>query len=124
MPKYFCVFESVLLWKDPLNNFLKRDLTFNPDGILDGARSIAFAGTYAYICCDAGLVVVIDADSAQPDSLVTALPAGEHVELKIDASAAQAALDASGQRLVLAAGAAEEVVEQIVETLRRAGRLS
>ncbi len=76
------------------------------------------------ILLDAGLVVVIDADSAQPDSLVTALPAGEHVELKIDASAAQAALDASGQRLVLAAGAAEEVVEQIVETLRRAGRLS
>jgi bifunctional enzyme CysN/CysC len=76
------------------------------------------------ILLDAGLVVVIDADSAQPDSLVTALPAGEHVELKIDAGAAQAALDASGQRLVLAAGAAEEVVEQIVETLRRAGRLS
>ncbi|WP_430434129.1 sulfate adenylyltransferase subunit CysN [Methyloversatilis sp.] len=76
------------------------------------------------ILLDAGLVVVIDADSAQPESLVTALAAGEHVELKIDAGAAQAALDASGQRLVLAAGATEEVVEQIVETLRRAGRLS
>ncbi|WP_019918130.1 sulfate adenylyltransferase subunit CysN [Methyloversatilis discipulorum] len=78
----------------------------------------------AGILLDAGLVVVIDADSAQPDSLVAALPAGEHVELKIDAAAAQAALDASGTRLALAAGAAEEMVEQIVETLRRAGRLS
>ena len=78
----------------------------------------------AGILLDAGLVVVIDADSAQPDSLIAALPAGEQVELQIDAAAAQAALDASGQRLVLAPGAAEEVVEQIVETLRRAGRLS
>ncbi|MDY0055822.1 MAG: sulfate adenylyltransferase subunit CysN [Methyloversatilis sp.] len=78
----------------------------------------------AGILLDAGLVVVIDADSAQPDSLVAALPAGEHVELKIDAAAAQATLDVSGTRLALAAGAAEEMVEQIVETLRRAGRLS
>src|SRR3954453_9256364 len=43
---------ATLLDGNPLNNFLKRDLTFNPGGILCGARSIAFVGTYAYITCD------------------------------------------------------------------------
>jgi hypothetical protein len=43
---------------NPLNNYLERALTFNPGGLLKGAKSISFAGTYAYVCCDAGLVVV------------------------------------------------------------------
>ena len=33
-------------------------MTFNPGGILRGARSITIAGTHAWICCDAGVVVV------------------------------------------------------------------
>jgi hypothetical protein len=49
---------STLLDGDPRNNFLKRALAFNPDGILTGARRIAIAGTYAYMLCDRGLVVV------------------------------------------------------------------
>jgi len=49
---------GTLLDGNPLNNFLKRELTFNPDGILNGARGITIAGHFAYICCDAGLVVV------------------------------------------------------------------
>ncbi|MFM8252294.1 MAG: hypothetical protein ACKOBW_11915 [Planctomycetota bacterium] len=49
---------GTLLDGDPTNNFLKRELTYNPGGILTGARNITIAGTYAYICCDAGLVVV------------------------------------------------------------------
>lgn len=49
---------GTLLDGNPLNNFLERAVTFNPDGLLQGARSIHFHGTYAYICCDAGLVVV------------------------------------------------------------------
>lgn len=43
---------------DPANNFLKRAVTFNPHGVLVGARHISIAGHYAYVCCDAGLVVV------------------------------------------------------------------
>ncbi len=43
---------------NPLDNFLHRELTFNPDGALTGARAIAIVGCYAYVCCDAGLVVV------------------------------------------------------------------
>jgi hypothetical protein len=49
---------GTLLDGDPNNNFLQRALAFNPNGILRGARRIAFVGTYAYILCDHGLVVV------------------------------------------------------------------
>jgi len=49
---------STLLDGDPRNNFLKRALAFNPGGILNGARRITIAGTYAYMLCDRGLVVV------------------------------------------------------------------
>jgi hypothetical protein len=57
---------ATLLDGNPLNNFLSRELTFNPDGILCGARSITIVGTYAYICCDAGLVVVALDDPKHP----------------------------------------------------------
>jgi hypothetical protein len=40
------------------NNKLKRAVTWNPDGVLKGARHITLAGGIAYITADAGLVVV------------------------------------------------------------------
>ena len=49
---------GTLLDGDPLNNFLKKDIVFNPKGILCGARAITIVGHYAYICADAGLVIV------------------------------------------------------------------
>ncbi|MBA0085100.1 MAG: hypothetical protein HRJ53_08895, partial [Acidobacteria bacterium Pan2503] len=49
---------STLLDGNPSNNFLKRARTFNPGGILTGARRIAIAGTYAYVLTDKALVVV------------------------------------------------------------------
>ena len=57
---------GTLLDGNPTNNFLQRALAFNPDGALNGARRIAFAGTYAYILCDRGLVVVDLDNPAQP----------------------------------------------------------
>jgi hypothetical protein len=51
---------------NPLDNFLHRELTFNPRGLLHGARAISIAGVYAYICCDAGLVVVSLDDPKNP----------------------------------------------------------
>jgi LVIVD repeat len=57
---------GTLLDGNPLNNFLERALTFNPEGILAGARNITIAGTYAYVCCDAGLVVISIDDPKQP----------------------------------------------------------
>jgi hypothetical protein len=57
---------GTLLDGNPLNNFLKKDATFNPGGILNGARSITIAGTNAYICCNAGIVVVSIEDPKCP----------------------------------------------------------
>ncbi len=43
---------------EPRNNFLKRALTWNENGILKGARHIIMGGYYAYISADAGLVIL------------------------------------------------------------------
>ena len=57
---------ATLLDGDPRNNFLKRALAFNPNGILNGAHRITIAGTYAYMLCDRGLVVVDLNNPLQP----------------------------------------------------------
>ena len=49
---------GTLLDGNPSNNFLDRAVTFNPDGVLTGARRITIAGTYAYVLTDKALVVV------------------------------------------------------------------
>ena len=67
---------STLLDGDPRNNFLKRALAFNPDGILNGARRIVIAGTYAYMLCDRGLVVV-DLDKPLQPRVVAQIGAPE-----------------------------------------------
>ncbi|MCP3729938.1 hypothetical protein M9978_05795 [Sphingomonas sp. MG17] len=48
------------------NNKLKRAVTWNPDGVLKGARHIQLAGEVAYITADRGLVVVDLKDPLQP----------------------------------------------------------
>jgi hypothetical protein len=40
------------------NNFLSRALTFNPSGVLTGARHITLAGDYAYVVTDKALVTI------------------------------------------------------------------
>jgi hypothetical protein len=57
---------GTLLDGNPANNFLKRAATFNPNGALIGARRITIAGTYAYVLCDRGLVVVDLDNPLQP----------------------------------------------------------
>ncbi|HXI87061.1 MAG TPA: hypothetical protein VNH64_06355, partial [Parvularculaceae bacterium] len=67
---------------DPQNNFLKRAITWNQNGILKGARHVTLGGHYAYIATDAGLVVVdlddplhpkLDAVAPLPDVRASAL---------------------------------------------------
>src|SRR5262249_46016172 len=58
---------------NPTNNFLSRDVTFNPNGILNGASGVTIVGTYAYVCCDAGLVVVSIDDPKTP-AITSVLP--------------------------------------------------
>jgi len=57
---------GTLLDGNPANNFLTRALAFNPGGVLNGARRIAIAGTYAYVLCDRGLAVVSIDNPLQP----------------------------------------------------------
>ncbi len=57
---------GTLLDGNPLNNFLVRELTYNPGGVLRGARAITIVGTYAYISCNAGLVIVDLNDPKHP----------------------------------------------------------
>jgi hypothetical protein len=52
--------------RDPKNNFLRRAVTFNPNGQLTGAVNLTIAGTYAYVLCSRGLVVVDLNDPLQP----------------------------------------------------------
>jgi hypothetical protein len=60
---------------DPRNNFLKRALTWNPGGVLKGARQVTLGGHLAYIAADAGLVVVDLDDPLHPKLVTTvALP--------------------------------------------------
>src|SRR5262245_467884 len=61
-----------LLDGNPSNNFLKRALSFNPEGALDGASNITVAGIHAYITCDRGLAVVNLNDPLNP-KLVTVM---------------------------------------------------
>jgi hypothetical protein len=62
---------GTLLDGDPSNNFLSRALTFNPNGLLNGANNITLAGNYAYITCDRGLVVLNLADPLKPREVST-----------------------------------------------------
>jgi hypothetical protein len=43
---------------EPRNNFLERALTWNPGGILSGARHITIGGYYAYISTPKSLVII------------------------------------------------------------------
>jgi hypothetical protein len=57
---------ATLLDGNPSNNFLSRALTYNPAGLLKGARHMALWGTYALVSCDAGLVVLDLNDPLNP----------------------------------------------------------
>ena len=58
---------TTLTDRDPANNFLGRALTWNPDGLLDGARSVTVAGTWLYVGCDRGLVVLDLSEPLAPE---------------------------------------------------------
>jgi hypothetical protein len=57
---------ATLLDGDPNNNFINRALAWNPNNILKGASNITVAGTFAYISCDRGLVIVDLNDPLNP----------------------------------------------------------
>ncbi|MFK8021399.1 MAG: hypothetical protein AB8B86_16675 [Pseudomonadales bacterium] len=57
---------NTLVDGDPSNNKLKRAMTWNENGILNGAKHMVLGGYYAYIAADAGLVVLNIDNPLQP----------------------------------------------------------
>jgi hypothetical protein len=57
---------ATLLDGDPLNNYLKRAVTFNPNGALNDANNIAIAGNYAYITTADSLAIISLSDQLNP----------------------------------------------------------
>lgn len=59
--------------REPTNNFLRREVTFNPEGKLTGARHITLAGHIAYVVTDRSLVVV-DLDKPKTPVITAEIP--------------------------------------------------
>ncbi|MEN8720381.1 MAG: hypothetical protein ABF296_08985, partial [Oceanococcaceae bacterium] len=59
---------------EPRNNKLTRALTWNPDGVLTGARHITIAGHYFYIALP-DRVVVLDMDQPLNPTVIASIPA-------------------------------------------------
>ena len=57
--------------QEPRNNFLERALTWNPGGVLNGARHLHIAGYWFYISTPRGIVVVNMDDPLSPDHVAT-----------------------------------------------------
>ncbi len=57
---------ATLVDGNPDNNFLRRDVTFNPDGILTGASYVVAAGHRLYVTTPRGLFVVDCRDPMHP----------------------------------------------------------
>jgi hypothetical protein len=51
---------------EPRNNYLRRALTWNPDGILNGARHITIGGAHLFISTPQGVVIVGVEDPLHP----------------------------------------------------------
>src|SRR3569833_47361 len=58
---------------NPRNNFLRRAVTWNEGGILEGARHITIGGHYVYVVADAG-VVILNLDDPLHPKLETVVP--------------------------------------------------
>ncbi|MDE2085048.1 MAG: hypothetical protein KGI64_09325 [Xanthomonadaceae bacterium] len=56
---------------EPRNNFLKRQLTWNENGMLDGARHLAIAGDTFYVSANKGVIVLDMTDPLKPKYLAT-----------------------------------------------------
>lgn len=56
---------------EPRNNFLERAQTWNPDGLLNGARHITLGGHYAYVTTPKGMVFLDLNDPLRPRHIKT-----------------------------------------------------
>lgn len=61
---------------EPRNNFIERALTWNDNGVLDGAKHVTIGGHYLYISADQG-VVIVDVDKPLQPEVVAVIPLNE-----------------------------------------------
>ena len=64
---------NTLVDGEPRNNFLERGATWNPGGVLTGARFITMGGHYAYVLTPSALVIV-NVDNPLAPTLTATLP--------------------------------------------------
>jgi hypothetical protein len=64
---------NTLVDSEARNNFLERKLTWNQDGILNGARHLTIAGHFFYVAADAG-IVVLDMDQPLAPEVAAVIP--------------------------------------------------
>ena len=65
---------------EPTNNYIKRNATFNPNGVLTGAQHITVAGNYAYIVSTKSGLNVVDISTPTAPKLVATLGAPAVIE--------------------------------------------
>ena len=106
---------------DPQNNFLTRAATWNPKGLLTGARHIALGGKYAYISTPTGLVIV-DIDKPLEPRHVATVPLTD-----VRASAVQFryvfATDQTGLRVIDITNPTKPVLQKASVPLKDAHKL-
>ena len=56
---------------EPRNNFLTRQLTWNENGVLDGARHVTIGGHYLYVATNGGIVILNLDDPLKPQWVKT-----------------------------------------------------
>jgi hypothetical protein len=64
---------ATLLDGDPRNNFLERALTYNPNGVLNGASNITIAGNFAWITTERE-VVILDISTPLTPKIAAQIP--------------------------------------------------
>ncbi len=62
---------NTLVDGEPRNNDLERALSWNPDGVLNGARHITVGGYYLYITTDSGVKIISVDDPLHPELIAT-----------------------------------------------------
>jgi len=62
---------------DPRNNFLRRAVTFNPEGAMTGAENLTVAGHYVYVVRSPGELVVVDVSEPLAPRIAAVMPGFE-----------------------------------------------
>jgi hypothetical protein len=107
---------------DPENNFLKRAVTFNPDGLLNGAVNLTVAGETVYVCCDRGVVALDVSNPLSPRVLATLGAPGIVAPTSISVQFRYAFVtDAMGLKVVDVSRDGRPFVDGVVATLPIAG---